>query len=86
MGEFATNTLLAESAALASGTSSDDSKYANTEKLLSTLSKLRDPLAQQIKTTLSKAAFDQVAPGPVAPIQLLACRLVVLGSKTIAPH
>ena len=86
VGEFATNTLLAESAALASGTSSDDSKYANTEKLLSTLSKLRDPLAQQIKTTLSKAAFDQVAPGPVAPIQLLACRLVVLGSKTIAPH
>jgi len=66
VGEFATNTLLAESAALASGTSSDDSKYANTEKLLSTLSKLRDPLAQQIKTTLSKAAFDQVAPGPVA--------------------
>jgi hypothetical protein len=85
VGEFATNTLLAESAALASGSASDDSQFTRTENTLSTLVELRDPLASQIKTTLSRAAFEQVAPGPFAPLELLACRLLV-GASRIAAH
>ena len=86
VGEFATNTLLAESSALASGSASDDSQYTKTEKLLSTLGKLRDPLAEQIKTTLSRAAFDQASPGPIAPLELVACRLLVVGSRSVLTH
>jgi hypothetical protein len=60
VGEFGTNTLLAESAALASGSSSDDSQFTNTENTLIDLVNQRDPLATQIKDGLTAAAFDGV--------------------------
>jgi hypothetical protein len=82
VGEFATNTLLAESAALASGSASDDAQFTRTEKLLLGLANVRDPLATQIKTTLTRAAFNGVTPGRLeSQFELFACRLVVAASK-----
>jgi hypothetical protein len=85
VGEFATNTLLAESAAVASGSSADDSKFVRTESALLHLANLRDPLATQIKTTLSRAASTNIRPAErEVQLELLACRLVVGLSKAVA--
>jgi hypothetical protein len=56
VGEFATDTLLADTKALASGSSSDDSEYATEQAALEQLADDRDQAAQQIKDTLSAAA------------------------------
>ncbi|MGZ4680156.1 MAG: hypothetical protein ACXVIH_09280, partial [Ilumatobacteraceae bacterium] len=85
VGELATNTLLAESAALASGSATDDAKFTRTQKVLLGLANVRDPLAAQIKLTLSRAAFAGVAPRPIeVQLELLACRLTVAASKLVA--
>jgi len=81
VGEFATNTLLAESAALASGSATDDSQFVKTQKALLALANVRDPLATQIKTTLTRAAFDRVTPRPFEILaETFACRLVLAAS------
>jgi hypothetical protein len=86
VGEFATNTLLAESAALASGSATDDSQFTRTQNILLGLANVRDPLATQIKTTLTRAAFNGVTPGRLeSQFELLACRLVVGASKRAFP-
>ena len=56
VGEFATDTLIADTKALASGSSSDDSAYATEQATLLQLADDRDQAAQQIKDTLSAAA------------------------------
>jgi hypothetical protein len=56
VGQFATDTLIADTRALASGSSSDDSAYANEQSTLLQLADDRDQAAQQIKNTLSAAA------------------------------
>jgi hypothetical protein len=85
VGQFGTNTLLAESAALASGSSADDSRFARTEKALLALADVRDPLATRIKTTLSRAAFEGAAPRPIDELALVfACRVVVGASEVLA--
>ena len=84
VGEFATNTLLAESAALASGSSTDDSQFTRTQRALLGLANVRDPLATQIKTTLSRAAVSGIAPRPVeVQLELFACRLTVAASRFV---
>ena len=85
VGEFATNTLLAESAALASGSSADDSQFMRTEKVLLGMANVRDPLATQIKSTLRRAAANIGPSRFESQFELLACRLVVAASKTIVP-
>jgi hypothetical protein len=85
VGTLATNTLLAESKALASGSSADDSQFTRTQQALLLLANARDPLATQIKTTLSRAAFDGVAPrASDGRAELFACRLVVGASEVVA--
>jgi hypothetical protein len=85
VGTFATNTLLAESKALASGSGGDDSQFTRTEQALLFLANARDPLATQIKTTLSRAAFNGVAPrASDSRAELFACRLVVGVSEVVA--
>ena len=56
VGEFGTDTLLASSAALASGSASDDSEYTRIESALTDLANRRDALAAQIKGVLANAA------------------------------
>jgi hypothetical protein len=56
VGQFATDTLIADSKALASGSSSDDAAYAAEQETLLQLADDRDAAAQQMKNTLSAAA------------------------------
>jgi hypothetical protein len=56
-GRFAMDTLAASTAALASGTDSDDSVYAGIESRIQDLTDQRDALATQMKAMLDAAAF-----------------------------
>jgi hypothetical protein len=71
-GSFGMNTLKASSAALASGSSADDSTYTQIEGQISNLTDARNALAAQIRTALNAAQFsgqalnEQVAKGWIA--------------------
>jgi hypothetical protein len=71
-GSFGMNTLKASSAALASGSSSDDSTYTQIKGQISNLTDTRNALAAQIRTALNAAEFsgqalnEQVAKGWIA--------------------
>jgi hypothetical protein len=56
VGQFATDTLIADSKALASGSVSDDSAYASEQQTLQQLAGDRDEAAAKIKQTLANAA------------------------------
>ncbi|MDL9981271.1 hypothetical protein [Microbacterium candidum] len=56
VGAFATDTLIAESRALASGSAMDDSQYAQTAATLADLADHRDRVAAQMKQVLAAAA------------------------------
>jgi len=56
VGRFATNTLIADSAALASGTAADDTAFTQEQQALLALANTRDHLANQIKSLLAGAA------------------------------
>ena len=56
VGQFGTDTLIADTKALGSGSSSDDSAFANEQATLSTLAGDRDTAAAKIKKELSDAA------------------------------
>ena len=60
VGEFGTNTLIADTAALKSG-GGGDGMFNSTQKKLSKLLSQRDPLATELKNALFAAAFDDVA-------------------------
>ncbi len=62
VGQFATDTLTIETAALASGSANNDTRFRNTEQLLTYLATLRDHLAGQIKQLLAQAADGQATP------------------------
>ena len=56
VGAFGTDTLIASTNALKSGSSSDDSKYTRVEDALTYLADRRDALATKIKSVLADAA------------------------------
>jgi hypothetical protein len=56
VGQFATDTMLADSAALASGSASNDSAYVSEQARLRHLADNRDKLAGEIKAVLTQAA------------------------------
>ena len=58
VGQFATDTLIADSNALATGSSTDDTTYQATEAALQQLADDRDVAATKIKKVLSAAAND----------------------------
>ncbi|MFL6163926.1 MAG: hypothetical protein ACJ74U_17110 [Jatrophihabitantaceae bacterium] len=60
VGEFATNTLIADSAALASGSATDDSAFRQEQRALLVLADARDRVAAGMKEVLSEAAAGQV--------------------------
>jgi predicted transcriptional regulator len=55
VGEFGTDTLIASTAALRSGSASDDSTFTRIESALTDLANRRDALAAQIKDVLANA-------------------------------
>jgi len=59
VGRFATDTLIADTKALASGSSSSDAAYTREQRELRVLSSSRDLLATRIKKELSDAAQGQ---------------------------
>jgi hypothetical protein len=61
VGQFATDTLLADSAALASGSAADDTRYVAEQSALAELATERDQLATEIKQMLT-AATDGAHP------------------------
>jgi hypothetical protein len=60
VGQFGTDTLIADTKALSSGSSSDDTAYAAEQATLLQLAADRDQAAQQIKDTLSAAAAGKM--------------------------
>jgi hypothetical protein len=60
VGQFATDTLLADTKALSSGSASDDSAYAAEQLTLQQLADDRDRAAAKIKETLGNAAAGHV--------------------------
>ena len=66
VGAFATDTLIADSAALAGGSASDDAAYQHEQRQLLRLANARDALAGVIKVQLAKAATGDAPPPGVA--------------------
>ena len=60
VGQFATDTLIADSKALASGSASDDSAYQAEQQTLQQLADDRDAAAAKIKQTLADAAAGKM--------------------------
>jgi hypothetical protein len=56
-GRFAHDTLAASTAALGSGSATDDSRYASTENRILSLTQRRDAVAAQMRAALNDAAF-----------------------------
>jgi len=84
VGTFGTNTLLASTAALASGSSSHDQHFADTEAKLGSLADQRDKLAQQIKETLDIAAFHGATNRKAINAQLAGCRQLNFDAARLA--
>ena len=61
VGALATDTLIADSKALASGSTSDDSRYATEQAALADIADHRDKVAARMKVTLARAALG-IAP------------------------
>ena len=61
VGEFATNTLIADTKALKSGGEGGDGLFNSTQKRLSKLLAQRDAVATELKNALFAAAFEGVA-------------------------
>ena len=62
VGEFGTDTLIADTRALAGGSAASDLRFAATQLRLARLADRRDALATHIKTTLGAAAFQGRVP------------------------
>jgi hypothetical protein len=62
VGAFATDTLIADSAALAGGSAASDAAYQHEQRQLLRLANARDALAGVIKVQLAKAATGQAPP------------------------
>jgi hypothetical protein len=62
VGEFGTDTLIADTRALASGSAGSDPQFGATEARLTRLADRRDALSTRIKSALSAAAFQDKTP------------------------
>jgi hypothetical protein len=71
VGEFGTSTLVASTAALASGSAVDDSTYTRLDAKLAALGSQRDALATTIKQALDNVAFHNAKPDRHAITQQL---------------
>jgi hypothetical protein len=84
VGAFATDTLKADTAALA-GSSTNDATYTRTVAALTALADQRDALAGQIKKTLNRAEFGPGQPGAFeVTLELALARAVLLEAHLLA--
>jgi hypothetical protein len=85
VGRFGTDTLLASTRALASGSAGDDTAYARTDAALSALGSARDALAQKIKVDLDRAEFRGAhLGGRTVGAELLACNALLNSAARLA--
>jgi hypothetical protein len=84
VGDFGTDTLLADTNAIESGTSSDDSTYTNFLAQLTSLGNARTSLADTIKQELFDAEFNGVALPAAVTSQITQCRGEVVQAATLA--
>ncbi len=85
VGRFGTDTLLASTRALASGSAGDDSVYARTDAALSALGNARDALAQKIKVDLDRAEFRGARLGRrTVGAELVACNVLLNTAARLA--
>jgi hypothetical protein len=85
VGQFGTDTLTAETKALASGSATDDQQYTKFEKRLALLGTARDALANQIKKTLEDAEFTGVTPSAKTLFaETTACNALLYGASLLA--
>jgi hypothetical protein len=86
VGQFATDTLKADTVALASN-SAGDATFTTIESRLRHLADERDALANQIKKTLDQAEFGHSRPSWVTVnAELLAARLLLVQAHLLATH
>jgi hypothetical protein len=84
VGQFATDTLIADTAALASGSASNDSSFAWEQRVLSWLVSARDRVATEMKVALaSAAAGHQLSHGTVISLSVRA-RLLLAAAHWLA--
>jgi hypothetical protein len=84
VGAFATDTLKADTAALASS-STNDATFTRTEAALTALADQRDTLAGQIKKTLNQSEFGPGRPSPFeVTVELALARVVLLEAHLLA--
>jgi len=84
VGAFATDTLLADSAALASGSAADDSAYEAEQETLAHLAKARDKLAAEMKLTLALAAQGAMPSHGTVQSELARARALLNQAETLA--
>jgi hypothetical protein len=87
VGTFGTDTLLASTAALASGSSTNDQEFSDTTARLTSLAEQRDTLASDVKKVLDGVEFHGVHPDPRAiGGQLDACRELIGEASALAEN
>src|SRR3954453_19030483 len=86
VGEFATNTLIADSKALASGSASNDSRYANEQTTLADMADHRDRVATLMKATLARAAAGTVPGHGEMQSEIAQARALLKQAAQLAAH
>jgi hypothetical protein len=85
VGRFGTDTLVASTKALASGTSADDSTYTATNSALAALGAQRDRLATRVKNELDRVEFHGAGLNQhLARAQLASCRALLRAAAGVA--
>jgi hypothetical protein len=77
VGAFATDTLIADSAALAGGSATDDSAFQSVQRKLSVLASARDALASVMKVQLARAADGHAPDRGAVLVELVLTRILL---------
>ncbi len=86
VGLFGTDTLIADSHALASGSSTQDRNFAHIQRTLAKLADRRDALAAQIKATLARAAAGHDPSHGTVISELVQSRALLASAHRLAGH
>jgi len=84
VGAFATDTMIADSAALASGSASDDTAYESEQARLRHLAGARDALASEIKVVLARAAAGSPPSHAVLTTELARANALLMQAHQLA--
>src|SRR5262249_18785001 len=85
VGQFGTDVLVADTAALKSGSTASDKEYQKFLKSLQDLGTNRDHLASTIKQKLFDAEFNGIAISPQGTGQINSCQGVILAASNLSP-